>query len=248
MFVKKLSIGLTCTIIKSSIMEKQVPWADIINLLSDLVVFSHYDFSEFLQKLIKLVNQVIPVDACLIYFYDKERNELILVGSKKKHDELLGHQLMKKGEGITGWVVEHEKTVVLEKEAYKDPRFKFFKELPEDKFESFLSVPILDENGVVGVINLQSKNPYSFSSEEILGLESIVKIISSAFAKISSDRKVGRLENKLKERQIIEEAKGILMRVRELSESDAYHFLRKEAMAKRKTMKEIAEAVILVLK
>ena len=229
-------------------MEKTVPWATIINLLSGLTVFNHYDFNEFLQKLIKVVNQVIPVDACLIYFYDNDKKELILVGSKKKHDELLGHHMMKKGEGITGWVVEHEKTVVLEKEAYKDPRFKFFKELPEDKFESFLSVPISDENGVVGVINLQSKLPYSFSETQIQSLEAIVKIIASAFAKITSDRKVGRLEDKLKERQVIEEAKGILMNVRNMSESDAYHYLRKEAMAKRKTMREIADAVILVLK
>ena len=229
-------------------MEKQAPWFTIINLLSDLVVFNHYDFNEFLQKLIKVVNQVIPVDSCLIYFYDRDHKELILVGSKKRHDELLGHITMRKGEGITGWVVEHSKTVALKKEAYKDPRFKFFKELPEDKFEGFLSVPILDESGVVGVINLQSKLPYSFSNTQVQSLEAIVKIISAAFAKITLERKIGRLEDKLKERQIVEEAKGILMKVRSLSENDAYHFLRKEAMTKRKTIKEIAEAVILVLK
>lgn len=220
----------------------------IINLLSDLVVFNHYDFSEFLQKLIKIVNQIIPVDSCLIYFYDRERRELILVGSKKQHDELLGHITMKKGEGITGWVLEHGKTVVLEKEAFKDPRFKFFKELPEDKFEGFVSVPIIDEHGVVGVINMQSKLPYSFTDQQVKSLEAIVKLISSAFANIILERKVGKLEDKLKERQVVEEAKGILMKVRNLSENDAYHYLRKEAMAKRKTMKEIAEAVILVLK
>lgn len=228
--------------------DNSLPWFNIINLLSNLVVFNHYDFNEFLQKLIKIVIQVIPVDACLIYFYDRQRKELILVGSKKRHDELLGHITMKKGEGITGWVVEHGKTVALEKEAYKDPRFKFFKELPEDKFEGFLSVPIFDEDGVVGVINLQSRLPYSFSELQIQSLEAIVKIISSAFANIVLERKVGQLEDKLKERAVIEEAKGILMRARSMNESDAYHYLRKEAMAKRKTMKEIAEAVILVLK
>lgn len=229
-------------------MNKTIPWVTIINLLSDLVVFNTYDFNEFLQKLIKAVNQVIPVDACLIYFYDRERKELTLVGSKKKHDELLGHITMKKGEGITGWVVAHGRTVVLDREAYKDPRFKVFEELPEDRFESFLSVPIFDEQGVVGVINLQSREPYSFSKEEVLGLEAVVKIISSGFASILLERKVGQLEDRLQSRQVIEEAKGILMSVRKMSESEAYHFLRREAMQKRKTMKEIAEAVVMVLK
>lgn len=229
-------------------MEKSIPWYTVINLLSDIIVFNHYDFNEFLQKLIKVINQVIPVDSCLIYFYDRQLKELILVGSKKRHDELIGHITMKKGEGITGWVVEHGKTVIIEKEASLDPRFKFIKELPEDTFESFLSVPIFDELGVVGVINLQNKLPFNFTNEQIRSIEAIVKLISSAFKKIVLERKVGQLEGKLKERQIIEEAKGILMKVRNLSESEAYHYLRKEAMAKRKTMKEISEAVILVLK
>lgn len=225
-----------------------VPWVEVVNLLSDLVVFKHYGFNEFLQKLIKVVITVVPVDACLIYFYDRERKELILVGSKKLHDELIGNITMKKGEGITGWVVEHNETVAIEKEAYKDTRFKAFKELPEDKFEGFLSVPIVDENGVVGVVNLQSSLPYSFSAEQIQTVEAIVKIISSAFEQVVLYRKVDSLENKLKERQIIEEAKGVIMKVKNLDESEAYHYLRKEAMRKRKSMREIAEAVLLVLK
>ncbi len=229
-------------------MERSAPWFTVINILSDLVVYNHYGFNEFLQKLIKVVNQVIPVDACLIYFYDSELKRLILVGSKKRHDKLLGHIIMKKGEGITGWVAAHEKTVVLEKEAYKDSRFKFFKELPEDKFEAFLSVPISSDRGVIGVINLQNILPYYFSNEQIQSIEAIVKIISSAFANIVLERKVGRLQNKLQERQVIEEAKGLLTQARHFSESEAYNYIRKEAMAKRKTMKEIAEAVILVLK
>jgi len=225
-----------------------VPWITIINLLSDLVVFNHYNFNEFLQKLIKIVNQVVPVDACLIYFYDREKKVLTLAGSKRKRDELLGHITMRTGEGITGWVVEHGESVAIERGAYKDSRFKFFKELPEDKYESFLSVPIVDENGVAGVINLQNKEPYLFTKEQIKIIEAIVKIISSAFTKIVLERKVGQLEDKLEARKVIEEAKGILMRTKRINEDEAYHFLRKEAMTKRKSMKEMAEAVILVMK
>lgn len=233
---------------KNSIDSLHVPWLEVVTILSNLVVFKHYDFNEFLQKLMKVVVKIVPVDACLIYFYDRERKELTLVASKKPHDELLGHISMKKGEGITGWVVEHSQTVAIEKEAYRDPRFKPFKELPEDQYESFLSVPIVNEDGVVGVINFQSRLPYSFSAGQIETLEAIVKIISSAFQKVILERKIGDLEVKLKERQVIEEAKGVIMKVKSLDENQAYHYLRREAMSKRKSMKEIAEAVLLVLK
>ncbi|SRR5258708_6922372 len=221
--------------------------ADVINLLSELVVFNQYDFQQFLQKFIKIVLQVIPVDSCLIYFYDREKKQAILIGSKKLHDQQIGNIIMKEGEGITGWVAEHQKTVVIEKEAYKDPRFKYFQELPEDKFEVFLSIPILDDQGTVGVINIQNKLPYTFRKEQLQTIASLVKIISSAFKKIVLERKVNNLENQLQERKLIEKAKGILMKAKQINEEEAFHFLRKEAMNKRKSMKEIAEAVLLVL-
>lgn len=234
---------------KNNVYENlRVPWLEVVNLLSELVVFKTYDFDEFLKKVIKVGIKIVPVDACLIYFYDRENNKLILVGSKKSHTNLLGNITLEKGEGITGWVVENNKTVAIEKEAYKDPRFKSFKELPEDLYESFLSVPIIDENGAVGVINFQSKRPYTFSKEQIETAEAIVKIIASAFEQVLLGRKVGRLESKLEERKLVEEAKGIVMKVKNLDEDEAYHYLRREAMSRRKSMKEIAEAVLMVLK
>ncbi len=219
----------------------------VINLLSDIVVFNQYDFGQFLKKFIKIVIEIVPADSCFIYFYDRNAKQLILVGSKKPHIEELGHITMREGEGITGWVAQHEQTVTIEKNAYLDERFKPFEELPEDKYESFLSVPIVNETGVVGVINLQNKEPYTFSREQVKALESLVKIISSAFVKIVLERKVNKLENQLEERKVIEKAKGILMREKHISEEEAFAFIRSEAMNKRKSMKEIADAIILVL-
>lgn len=218
----------------------------VIDHLCELVVFDNGNFDKFLQELIKTIRNIIPVDSCLIYFHDPHLKQLFLIGSKKPHTEEIGKVVLKDGEGITGWVAEHKKTVALEKEAYKDKRFKFFKELPEDKYESFLSVPIFNKDGIVGVINFQNKSPFKFSQKQIKTIESIVKIISSAFAKTALTRQIYLLENKLEERKIIEKAKGILMKERKLSEQEAYEYLRKEAMIKRKSMKEISQAVILV--
>ncbi len=229
-------------------MLRQSSFAETIDLLSKLVVFNSYDFQEFLNKLIRLILKIIPVESCLIYFYDREKKELILVASKKPHEKLLGRIRLRWGEGITGWVAAHKKTAVLEEKAYKDERFKFFKELPEDRFEAFLSVPIVDKEGVVGVINLQNRDSYTFSPNQIKTIEAVVKIIASAFEKIVLERKVGRLETKLKERKIVEKAKGLLMKQREIDEEAAYTMLRGEAMKMRKSIKDIAEAVILVSK
>lgn len=217
----------------------------IIKLLSEIIVFNRLTFNQFLTKLVNLLIEIIPVDSCFIYFYDREKKELILIGSKKPKKDLLGKIKLKWGEGITGWVAEHQKTVVLTNKAYEDARFKFFKELPEDLYEAFLSVPIVDASGVVGVVNFQNKKPYSFKKEEIDLVELVVKMIASAFTKIVLERKINHLEEALEERKLIERAKGILMKEKNLSEDEAYHLLRKEAMRKRKKIGVIAQALLL---
>ena len=227
-------------------MTKRASVADAVNLLADLVVFDSYDFRQFLKKLITLLTGIIPVDACLIYFYDRHSKELILIGSKKTHEKLMGKLSMRKGEGITGWVAAHKQTVILKKKAYEDDRFKAFEDLPEDKYEAFLSVPIVDKEGVVGVINMQNRTPYAFSSGEVKSVEAIVKIVSSAFEKVVLQRKVDDLEHKLEERKLVEQAKGVLMKKNSMSEREAYQMIQREAMKKRKSMKEIAEAVLLI--
>lgn len=221
-------------------------WPEVVDLLSELIVFNQYDFNHFLQKFIKIISNIISIDSCLIYFYDKDKKQLILIASKKPHKDQIGKISMEVGEGITGWVAQHKQTVAIEKEAYKDTRFKPFKELPEDKYESFLSVPITNKTGIIGVINLQNRTPATFSDDTIKIVESLVKIIASGFAKVVLERKVSTLENQLEERKVIEKAKGIIMKQKAVSENEAYQFLRHEAMKKRKSLREIADAVILI--
>ena len=51
--------------------------------------------------------------------------------------------------------------------ASQDPRFQLFKDLPEDKFEAFLSVPVRCRGRIVGVINLQHKQHHVYRRREI---------------------------------------------------------------------------------
>jgi uroporphyrinogen-III synthase len=216
----------------------------IATILSDLIVFDRLSLDQFLDKIIKLINKIIDVDSCFIYLYQNKK--LTLFASKKPHQNLLGKITLKEGEGITGWVAEHKKTVAIKEKAYLDPRFKFFKELPEDRYEAFLSVPIIDKQGLVGVINLQNKKPKVFSKKEKQMVEIFASVIASGLRKVILQEKLGFLEEKLEERKIIEKAKGILMKKENLTEEEAYKKIQKEAMKKRKRLKEIAEAVILL--
>src|SRR3990167_7244612 len=115
------------------------------------------EIQELLSEIIKIASVVTNADSCLIYVLDSKKQELVLRASKNPHQNLLQKVTMRMGEGITGWVAKEKKAVVIEISAYKDPRFKFFSNLPEDNYEAFLSVPIVNKHGTVGVINIQHR-------------------------------------------------------------------------------------------
>lgn len=112
---------------------------------------------QVLQAIVELVMGVTEADACLIYLH--EGDTLVLGASNTPHPAQIGKLRLKMGEGITGWVAKERRMVAIGQQAYKDPRFRFFHDLPEDTFEAFLSVPVISREEVVGVINVQHRHP-----------------------------------------------------------------------------------------
>ena len=63
--------------------------------------------------------------------------------------------------------------MAISREAYKDSRFKYFGDLPEDTFEAFLSAPVIARNRVVGVINVQHRAPHQHTGSEMEVLSTV---------------------------------------------------------------------------
>jgi len=59
------------------------------------------------------------------------------------------------------------------------------------------------------------------------------------------EKEVGSLQEKLETRKLVDRAKGILMDKRGMKETEAFRWIQAQSMNTRKSMKEIAEAVIL---
>src|SRR6185295_19082597 len=114
-------------------------------------------FQAVLARVVDFAIALVKCDSCFIYVL--EGNELILRASKNPHEEIVGRLKLRLGQGITGWVAEHREPVAVHQNASQDSRFQFFNELPEDRYEACLSVPIMSRGGLVGVINLQHRQP-----------------------------------------------------------------------------------------
>lgn len=203
------------------------------------------ELQDVLCEIVAIAIDVTRGDSCLIYILNPKTQELVLRASKNPHADLLQKIKMKMGEGITGWVAKNEKPVAISVGAHEDPRFKYFRNLPEDRFEAFLSVPIINRRGVVGVINIQHKGTHTHTPMEVHLLTAIGKLVGGAVENALLIEETLALKEALELRKTIEKAKGILMKRKNISEDAAYTILQKDSMDTRKSLKEIAEALLL---
>ena len=120
---------------------------------------------DILQGVVSLVVEFTQCDSCLVYLLDDK--DLVLCASNTPHPSTIGKVRLKMSEGLTGWVARERKLLAISREAYKDPRFKTFGELPEDSYEAFLSAPLIARNKVIGVINVQHRMPHQHTGSEM---------------------------------------------------------------------------------
>lgn len=147
--------------------EQQV---QVLQKISRLMV-RKLSLPEVLQAIVDLVVEATRGDSCLIYLIDS--GELVLCASNTPHPSQIGKIRMKLGEGLTGWVANERHMVAISREAYKDRRFRLFRDLPEDTYEAFLAVPIISREEVVGVINVQHRQPHAHTGAEMEMLRTV---------------------------------------------------------------------------
>jgi signal transduction protein with GAF and PtsI domain len=152
---------------------------DILHQISH-AISGNLNLEEVLRHIIELVTQVTKGDSCLLYLLDKSHEELVLRASKNPHPKIIGRIKVKLGEGITGWVARERQPVAIRNDACNDPRFKFFHNLPEDRYQAFLSVPVITKNEVIGVINVQHRRSHRHSASEKALLVTIANQVGGA--------------------------------------------------------------------
>ncbi len=157
------------------------------------IVNSDLSLDEMLGQIVGLTAQVSACDACLVYLLDSATGDLVLRASQVPRARNLGTLRMKLGEGVTGWVAEHQSPVALSANASSDPRFKGFSGLVEDTYEAFLSAPVMHKGKAIGVINVHHRERHEHSTDEIASVSFVGEQVGSAIAKSMLEDDYARL-------------------------------------------------------
>jgi signal transduction protein with GAF and PtsI domain len=163
------------------LVRERIREVQILHRISESIS-STLELETVLKQIVEVVVEVTKGDACLLYLISESTDELILRASKNPHPRLIGRISIGLGEGITGWVAREKVPVVISRNASDDARFKFFHRLPEDRYQAFVSVPIMSKGEIVGVINVQHKRPKRYAEETLALLLTIANQVGGAIA------------------------------------------------------------------
>ena len=110
---------------------------------------------------------------------------------------------------------------------------------------SLLCVPMLVREKAIGVINTYTSKPHTFTAEDVKLMQAIANQAAISIEHTTLLEKSFEMQEALQVRKLLDRAKGYLMRSKRLSEEDAFKLIQRQSMDLRKSMREIAEAILL---
>jgi phosphotransferase system enzyme I (PtsP) len=149
----------------------------ILEDISTLINHSQ-DLQEAIKNIVAIVAERMETEVCSLYILDRRKSRLTLRATTGLDEESVGKVSMGVSEGLTGLVIEKMSPVMVV-DALAHPRYKYFPETGEERFHSFLGVPLIEKRMAVGVLVVQTSRRRQFSRDEIRLLKAISVQVSS---------------------------------------------------------------------
>jgi signal transduction protein with GAF and PtsI domain len=205
-------------------------------------------YLEDILKLIVMVTaKVTGAEVCSLWLIEegKSGKTIRLKTTQAIEHEYVQDRSLGMDEGVVGYVASQNKPLIV-KNVLEEPRFKEKEMAKKLNLVSMVGVPMRVKDGnVIGVLNCFTTVPHDFTEPEVNLVTTVANQAAVAIfnTKLMFDAQVIREE--LETRKLVERAKEILMIRRHMSGEDAFKWMRKRSMDSRKSMRNIAEALIL---
>jgi len=199
---------------------------------------------DILKLIVTVTAEVMNSKICSLLLLDEEKHLLSVKATQSISEDYLKKPPVRLGEGIAGRVAEHGKPII-SRDVRKDPLYLNRKIAIKEKLCSLLSVPMKVGNKVIGVLNCYTSKPHVFTRSEIAVLTTVANQAAAAIRNTELLVKSRVIQEELESRKMIERAKDVLMDDAKISGQAAYERMRKQSMDNRKSMREIAEAILL---
>ncbi len=207
-------------------------------------IVSDLYLEDILRLIVMVTAEVMDSSICSLLLLNEKENRLEIKATQSMSDAYLNKPTVRMGEGIAGLVALENRPIQV-RDVREDPRYLNKEVAVREGLCSLLSVPMCVKGRVIGVLNCYTSEPREFTPEDVSLLTAVANQAAVAIENTELLVKTRIIQEELETRKLVERAKDILMRDRSISGEEAYRRMRRKAMNTRKSMREIAEAIIL---
>ena len=172
------------------------------------------DWDEMLRIVIDRTTDAMRAEVSSLYLLEKRDGLVRLVATNGLNPRAVGRATLRMGEGITGWVANARVPLAV-RDVRNEPRWKNVPSVDVDRFTSMLSVPLVSRDEVIGVMNVQTREPRDFDRTEIDFLQTIANQVAGIIEKGRLQRES---ERKLREVSALFEVSNVLTSTLDLDE------------------------------
>jgi len=223
--------------------KRQAQRLATLSKVSQIAASDRY-LDEMLQLIVNMLGETMPARVCSIMLVDQKKNELVLKAAKCSSEEYWRKPNLKIGKSLISRVVREGRPLMV-KDVTQEADYLYPELAKKEGVRSLISLPMIAKGKIIGIVNVYSGEERVFSEEDIRVLMTVCHQAALAIENTNLAVEVQEKEEALEARKTVDRAKSILQRQFELSEDEAYRRLRQQSMKTRRTMREIAEAVIL---
>lgn len=223
-------------------MPKKTSHLTALSKISKAITSDLY-LEDILKLIVSLTAQTMGSKLCSLMLLN-DKGELVIRATQTVSENYKKKAPVKLGEGISGRVAQQNKPIAVY-DVQAEPDYKYKDIAKQESISSYLCVPMSVKGRVIGVLNLYTSEPHKYTKGEIDLLSSIAAQAALVIENTELLVKTKVIQEELESRKIVEKAKGLLMKERRLDEDDAYRLLQKFSMDNRKSMRQVAEAIVL---
>ena len=232
-------------------MEKSTPetYDKYIKAITDIsrAITSEQYLEDILKLIVMVTAKVTGVEICSLWLIDESESpkKIRLKATQTIDPDYVKDRSLTMEEGVVGFVATYNQPLIV-KDVLKEPRFKEKEMAKKVGLVSMASVPLqVKDEKVIGVLNCFTAKSHEFSETEVNLITAVANQAAVAILNTELMVKTKVIQEELETRKLVERAKEVLMRRRNMTGEQAYRWIQKRSMDSRKSMRRVAEAVLL---
>ncbi|MBF0485797.1 MAG: GAF domain-containing protein [Candidatus Omnitrophica bacterium] len=223
--------------------EKALQFDALVKVSHSITSEKYLD--EILNLIVLVTAEMLNSKICSVMLLDPKGVELSIKATQSLSDDYKKKPNVKVDSSLIGEAVKFKRPVVVE-DVRKEKRYAYRDLAAKEGLTSMLAIPMIVKDKAVGVINIYTREPHIFSEGEVDILQMVANQAAVAVENTRWMEEALKAKEALETRKIVERAKGVLMRMHNLSEDAAYRMINKKSMDTCKSMKDIAESILLM--